>query len=118
LNWCNLPGYRTANANISDKHLNPDYDFSLRTRYQLGVRSSNYNILFKNGIYLTGPAELFWNSEDDFLNNTVNRIRFDLGAGTKVSDAWRVELPYLLQDNKWKFMGTMGCQCNRPPFCY
>ena len=75
-----------------------DYDFTLRTRYQLGVRSPNYNILFKNGIYLTGSAELFWNSEDDFLNNTVNRIRFDLGAGTKVSDALRVELHYLLQD--------------------
>ncbi len=20
--------------------------------------------------------------------------------------------------NEWKFMGSMGCQCNRPPFCY
>ena len=75
-----------------------DDDFNLRTRYQLGARSPNYDILLKNGIYLTGSLEVFWNSEDDFLNNVVNRIRFDAGAGTKISDAWRAELHYLLQD--------------------
>ncbi|MEX1350379.1 MAG: hypothetical protein AB1Z31_21905, partial [Desulfobacterales bacterium] len=33
-------------------------------------------------------------------DNFVNRIRYDLGAGTKVSDAWRVELHYVLQDGR------------------
>jgi hypothetical protein len=33
-------------------------------------------------------------------NNFVNRIRYDVGAGTKVSDAWRVELHYVLQDGR------------------
>jgi hypothetical protein len=30
----------------------------------------------------------------------VNRIRYDLGVGTKVSDAWRIQLHYVLQDGK------------------
>jgi hypothetical protein len=30
----------------------------------------------------------------------VNRIRYDFGVGTKVSDAWRIQLHYVLQDGK------------------
>ena len=30
----------------------------------------------------------------------VDRIRYDLGAGTKVSDDWRVELHYIFQDGR------------------
>ena len=77
-----------------------DFDFNLRGRYQLGVRSPNYDILFKNGIYLTGSVELFWNLEDSFTDKFVNRIRYDLGVGTQVSDAWRVQLHYVLQDGR------------------
>jgi hypothetical protein len=44
-----------------------DFDFNLRGRYQLGLRSPNYDILFKNGIYLMGTVELFRDSEDNFL---------------------------------------------------
>jgi len=77
-----------------------DFDFNLRGRYQIGVRSPNYDILFKNGIYLLGSVELFWNLEDDFLDNFANRIRYDAGVGTKVSDAWRVQLHYTLQDGR------------------
>ncbi|MBT8369246.1 MAG: DUF2490 domain-containing protein [Deltaproteobacteria bacterium] len=77
-----------------------DFDFTVRSRYQLGVRSPNYDILFKNGIYLTGSVELFWNLENQISDNVVNRIRYDVGAGTKVSDAWRVELHYVLQDGR------------------
>lgn len=33
-------------------------------------------------------------------DNFVNRIRYGVGAGTKVSDAWRVELHYVLQDGR------------------
>ena len=75
-------------------------DFSLRARYQLGARSPNYDILFKNGLYLTGSVELFWNVENNFSDNFVNRIRYDAGVGTTVSDAWRVELHYVLQDGR------------------
>ena len=77
-----------------------DSDFTVRGRYQLGVRSPNYDILVKNGIYLTGSVELFWNLENNISDNVVNRIRYDVGAGTKVSDAWRVELHYVLQDGR------------------
>ena len=77
-----------------------DSDFTVRGRYQLGVRSPNYDILVKNGIYLTGSVELFWNLENNISDNVVNRIRYDVGAGTKVSDAWRVELHYVAQDGK------------------
>ena len=77
-----------------------DFDFNLRGRYQLGVRSPNYDILFKNGMYLTGSMELFLNLENQIFDNFVNRIRYDVGAGTKVSDAWRVELHYVLQDGR------------------
>jgi hypothetical protein len=74
-----------------------DFDFTVRGRYQLGARSPNYDILFKNGIYLTGSIEPFANIEKPTF---INRIRYDVGAGTKVSDAWRVELHYLLQQGR------------------
>ncbi len=77
-----------------------DFDFTLRSRYQIGVRSPNYDILFKNGIYLLGSVELFWNLDENFSDNFANRIRWDVGAGTKVSDAWRVQLHYVLQDGR------------------
>ena len=77
-----------------------DYDFTVRGRYQLGVRSPNYDILAKNGIYLTGSVELFWNLENQISDRVLNRIRYDIGAGTKVSNAWRVELHYILQDGR------------------
>jgi hypothetical protein len=77
-----------------------DFDFNLRGRYQVGVRSPNFDILFKNGIYLLGSVEFFWNLEDDFTDNFANRIRYDAGVGTQVSDAWRVQLHYILQDGR------------------
>ncbi len=77
-----------------------DFDFNLRGRYQFGVRSPNYDILLKNGIYLTGTVELFWTLEDNFADNFANRIRWDFGVGTEISDAWRVQLHYVLQDGR------------------
>ena len=74
--------------------------FTLRSRYQLGVTTPTYNVLFENGIYLNGTIELFWTLETSFLDNLVNRIRYDLGVGTKISDAWWVELHYVLQDGR------------------
>ena len=44
-----------------------DFDFTLRGRYQLGARSPDYDFLFKNGIYLTGSVELFWNLNKSFF---------------------------------------------------
>jgi hypothetical protein len=77
-----------------------DFDFTARSRYQLGVISPNYDMLFKNGIYLTASIEFFWNLENSFRDDFVNRIRYDAGVGTKVSDAWRVQLHYVLQDGR------------------
>jgi len=77
-----------------------DSDFTLRSRYQLGARSPDYDFLFKNGIYLTGSVELFWNLNKSFFDNFANRIRWDFGVGTKVSEAWRVQLHYILQDGR------------------
>ena len=77
-----------------------DFDFNLRGRYQLGLRSPNYDILFKNGLYLLGSVELFWNLEDSFFDDFANRIRWDAGVGTKVSETWRVQLHYILQDGR------------------
>ena len=74
-----------------------DFDFTLRSRYQLGARSPNYDILLKNGIYLTGSIEAFSDIETPIF---VNRLRYDVGAGTKLNDAWRVELHYLLQQGR------------------
>ena len=77
-----------------------DFDFTLRGRYQLGARSPDYDILFKNGIYLTGTVELFWNLKYNFFDNFANRIRWDFGVGTEVSEALRVQLHYILQDGR------------------
>ena len=74
-----------------------DFDFTVRARYQLGIRTPNYNILFKNGIYLLGSIEPFWDVERPMF---VNRIRYDVGVGTRVSDAWRVQLHYHLQQGR------------------
>ena len=74
-----------------------DFDFTVRARYQLGVRTPDYNIFLKNGIYLLGSVEPFWNVERPMF---VNRIRWDAGVGTKVNDAWRIQLHYLLQQGR------------------
>ena len=66
----------------------------------MGARSPNYDILFKNGIFLLGSVELFWNLEESIFDNFANRIRYDFGVGTKVTDAWRVQLHYILQDGR------------------
>ena len=74
-----------------------DFDFTLRTRYQLGMRSPNYNIIFKNGIYLIGSIEAFIDIEDPIL---VNRLRYNVGTGTRISAAWRVQLHYLMHHDR------------------
>ncbi len=74
-----------------------DFDFSLRGRYQLGAQSPVYDILFKNGLFLKGSIEAFADIESPVF---VDRLRYDLGAGTKVSEAWRVELHYFLQQER------------------
>ena len=74
-----------------------DSDFTVRSRYQLGFRSPNYKILFKNGIYLTGSIEPFADLERPLF---INRIRYDIGLGTEISDSWRVQLRYLLQQGR------------------
>jgi hypothetical protein len=74
------------------------FDFTLRSRYQLGFRTPNFDVLFPNGIYLTGSLEVFWDLEDGFGENLLNRIRWDLGAGTNISKNWRVELHGISQD--------------------
>ena len=74
-----------------------DFDFTLRSRYQLGATSPTYDILFKNGIFLSASIEAFANIEDSVF---VNRIRYDVGAGTRVSKAWRIQLHYLLHQDK------------------
>lgn len=73
-----------------------EFDFFLRGRYQLGISSPDYDILFKNGIFLTGTIEFFWDLNNKFADNFLSQIRYDVGAGTHVSDAWQVELHYLL----------------------
>ena len=76
------------------------YDFQLRSRYQLGFRTKEYDLLFKNGIFLTGSLEFFWNLAESFTDDFINRIRYDIGVGTKLSDAWRIQLHYVLQDGR------------------
>ncbi len=75
-------------------------DFTLRTRYQLGAVSPTYNILFERGIFFNGAVEGFWDTSSSFSDNFKNRIRYFVGAGTKVSKAWRVELQYVQQDGR------------------
>ena len=73
-------------------------DFTLRARYQLGVRSPNYEILLPKGIFWLASIEFFSNLDENFSDNPVNRVRYVVGVGTKVSDAWRVELHHIRQD--------------------
>ena len=77
-------------------------DFSLRSRYQLGARSRNYDILFKNGLFLAGSIEAFWDIESSVSDIYVNRIRYDIGLGTIINNAWRVQLHYLLHQDRQK----------------
>ena len=74
-----------------------DFDFTLRGRYQLGVRSPNFDIVFKNGIYLLGSIEPFWNVETPLF---VNRVRWDAGVGTRVTEDMRVQVHYHLQQGR------------------
>jgi hypothetical protein len=73
-----------------------DFNSTVRARYQLGVVSPTYNILFDNGIFLTGSVEYFWNMKDSFTDNFSDRIRSHVGVGSQVSDDWRVEFQYVV----------------------
>jgi hypothetical protein len=92
--------FRLEERMIWQTESDSDFDFSMRGRYQLGTRSPNFDVLFNNGIYLTGTVELFWNLKEKFSDNFANRIRYDIGVGTKISDTWRVQLHYVLQDGR------------------
>ena len=48
-------------------------EFELRSRYQLGIASPTYNVLFKNGIYLTGSIELMWDVAEKFDDNFIDQ---------------------------------------------
>ena len=76
------------------------YDFQLRSRYQLGFRTEQYDLLLKNGIFLAGSLELFWNLDESFSEDFINRIRYDIGVGSRLSDAWRIQLHCVLQDGR------------------
>jgi hypothetical protein len=77
-----------------------DFNTTVRARYQLGVISPTYNILFDNGIFFMGAVELFWNMKNSFKDNFSNRIRSHVGVGSQVSDNWRVEVQYVVQDGR------------------
>jgi hypothetical protein len=79
-----------------DRHTN-DHDLFLRGRYQLGLSSPTYDILFTNGIFVSGSIEYFWDIHENSTDIPLNQIRFDIGAGTHISLAWRAELHYLWQ---------------------
>ena len=51
-------------------------------------------------MFLTGTVEFFWDLNNKFRDNFLNQIRYDLGAGTYVSDVWRIELHYLLHQQR------------------
>jgi hypothetical protein len=82
-----------------------DFDFTVRARYQLGARSPNYDILLKNGIYLSGSIEAFSDIETPIF---IDRMRYDAGVGTKLTDAWRVELRYLFQHGRRSSSSSFG----------
>jgi hypothetical protein len=73
---------------------------SLRGRYQLGLVSPTYNILMKNGIFFMVAMELFWPLENSFNVNFSDRIRTHVGVGSRVTDNWRAELQYVVQDGR------------------
>ena len=77
-----------------------DFDFTLRARYRLGVRSPNFDILFKNGTYPAGSIEAFADLESPISDTFVNRLRYFVGPGFNVSDAWHVETLYGLQQGR------------------
>jgi hypothetical protein len=73
---------------------------TLRARYQLGLVSPTYNVLMKNGIFFMGAMELFWNVQNSFNENFSDRIRSHVGVGSRITDDWRVELQYVVQDGR------------------
>ena len=56
----------------------------------------------------------------NIIDNTANVFYHYKWTGEKSPEtiSGRQFSVFVKQDGKWKFMGTMGCQCNRRPFCY
>jgi hypothetical protein len=77
-----------------------NFNTTVRARYQLGIVSPTYYILFDNGIYLMGAVELFWDMKKSFTDNFKTRIRSHVGVGSRITDDWRVELQYVVQDGR------------------
>lgn len=104
--WPQYRGYAVTHFLRLEQRLNwlsgprNDFEFKLRGRYQLGITSPTYNILFDNGIYLRGSIEFFRNLDNSITENFTNRIRYDMGGGTKISDTLSIELLYLHQNGR------------------
>jgi hypothetical protein len=75
-----------------------DFNFRLRSRYRLGVRTPIYHLLLPKGIYLTGSVEFFRDLGEGSPQGLFDRIRYSLGVGTNISKQWRVELLAVTQD--------------------
>lgn len=104
--WPEIGGYafshyvRLEERMIGSTGERSDLESTLRSRYKFGVRTPTYHVLFKNGIFLSGSAEIFWNMKDSFTIDFSNRIRWDIGIGTVFTSGLKVELHYILQDGR------------------
>jgi hypothetical protein len=104
--WPQFKGYKVSHflrleqRMLWAKGTATDFNHRLRARYQLGIKTPTYNILFNNGIYVTSSIEFFRNLNESITQNFKNRIRYSVGVGTQVSESWRLELHYLRQDGR------------------
>jgi len=61
--------------------------------------------------YKLEPLNIF------ILNNTANIFYLYQWKGKVLSDNGRIMETWIKQDNKWKFMGAMGCSCKKALTC-
>jgi len=51
------------------------------------------------------------------IGNVANVFYQWKWEGDAISENGRQMSTYIKQENTWKFMGSMGCACDKPPFC-
>ncbi len=49
--------------------------------------------------------------------NVANVFYVSKWKGKKIGDSGRHMETFVKQDNKWKFLGAMGCSCEQAPIC-
>lgn len=102
-NWIILSHYVRLEERFTWGTEDGSFDFVFRLRYRIMAKTPNLRLVsIDQTFYFLTSLELFANIGEAIEESFVNRSRATFGMGYFITQAWRVELHYILQgSNLW-----------------